>query len=455
VTLRSRTKQQTPTLTRADVEALSATHHEPEWLRLARLSAWDLYSGMQMPSLQQEEWRRTDYTSIHWSEASALQSGPHTTDDAAFARIPAENRAPLIGDAQGGLIAAVDGRIVHNTLSDSLKQQGIIFTDLHSAIREHEHLVRYALMTKAVHPDESKFAALHAALWTHGVFLYVPRGAVVELPLHSVFYNTQPGLTLGHVLVVMEEGAQATFLHEYLSASGINTHLASVGMTELIVAENANLRYVALQDYARNVYDIRHERAHVARSGQLDWIIGSMGGHFTKQFAEIDLDGEGSWGRMSGLYFADTDQFYDHDTQQNHNAPHTTSDLLFKGALRDEARSVWQGMIKVNPEAQKTDGFQANRNLILSKDARADSIPGLEILADDVRCTHAATIGKLEEQFVFYLMSRGLPREEAERLIVIGFFDPIMERIPFPEVRARLVEHIEAKLLRIPAMANE
>lgn len=222
--------------------------------------------------------------------------------------------------------------------------------------------------------------------------------------------------------------------------------MASVGMTELLVAENADLKYVALQDYGRNVYDIRHERALIERNGRLDWIIGSMGGHFTKQFAEIDLNGEGSWGRMSGLYFADANQFYDHDTQQNHNAPHTTSDLLFKGALRDSARTVWQGMIKVAPAAQKTDGFQANRNLILDKNARADSIPGLEILADDVRCTHAATIGKLEEQFIFYLMSRGLPRKDAERLIVMGFFDPIMERIPFPEVRERLVTHIEAKL---------
>jgi Fe-S cluster assembly protein SufD len=149
---------------------------------------------------------------------------------------------------------------------------------------------------------------------------------------------------------------------------------------------------------------------------------------------------------MSGLFFADANQLLDHDTQQDHNAPNTTSDLLFKGALKDEARSVWQGMIKVLPHAQKTDGFQASRNLVLSKDARADSIPGLEIEANDVRCTHAATVGKLEEEPIFYLMSRGLPRADAERLIVVGFFDPIMERIPFEEVRARLGAHIEQKL---------
>jgi Fe-S cluster assembly protein SufD len=443
--LRSRTKTQTPTLTRANVEALSAAKNEPPWLTLARLTAWELYSDLPMPSLQAEEWRRSDYTTIRWDDASPVQSG----SNAGFDSIPSENRMPLIGSAQSGLIAAVDGQIVHSELTEDLRQQGVIFTDLDTAVREHASLIRPALMTQAVTPGDGKFAALHAALWTHGVFLYVPRGRVVEIPLHSVFYNTLSGMSLGHVLVVLEEGAQATYLHEYISADGVREHMAYIGMTELLVGDNANLRYVALQDWGRNVYDIRHERARVGRDSQLDWIIGSMGGHFTKQFAEIELDGEGSWSRMSALYFADADQFFDHDTQQNHNAPHTTSDLLFKGALKDEARTVWQGMIKVKPNAQKTDGFQANRNLVLSGDARADSIPGLEIEANDVRCTHAATVGKLEEQFVFYLMSRGMPRPEAEKMLVLGFFDPIMQRIPFEEVRDRLGAHIEDKIARI------
>ncbi len=315
-----------------------------------------------------------------------------------------------------------------------------------SAIRDHEALIRPLLMTKAVTPGDGKFAALHAALWTHGIFLYVPRGCIVELPLHSVFYNTQPGMTLGHILVVLEEGAQVTYLNEFLSASGIAPHAAFVGVTELLVGDRANLKYVSLQDWGRNVYDFRHERARVGRDAQLDWILGTMGGHLTKDFAEIELDGQGGWARMSGLFFSDTDQLIDHDTQQNHNAPNTTSDLLFKGALKHESRSVWQGMIRVLPDAQKTDGFQANRNLLLSEKARADSIPGLEILANDVRCTHAATVGKLEDEPVFYLMSRGMTQEDAERLLVVGFFDPIMERIPFEGVRERLAQHIEQKL---------
>jgi Fe-S cluster assembly protein SufD len=448
VTLRLRNKQIAPKLTREMVEGLSASKQEPSWLLNARLTAWELYDTLPMPSMQSEAWRRTDYTTIRWEQVSKLVNG----SAAGLEAIPAENLAPLLGEVQGGLIAAVDGRIVHSELSEALKAQGVIFCDFETAVREHEALFRKHLMTTAVHPNEDKFAALHAALWTHGVFLYVPRGKAVELPLHSIFYNTTSGLTLGHVLVVLEEGAQATYLHEYLSAEAPE-HMAYIGMTELILSERANLRYVALQDWARNANDIRHERARVAAGAQLDWIIGTMGGRFVKQFAEIELDGEGAFGRMSGLFFADARQFFDHDTQQNHNAPRTTSDLLFKGALKDEARTVWQGMIKVLPHAQKTDGFQANRNLVLSPHARADSIPGLEIEANDVRCTHAATVGKLEDEPIFYLMSRGMTRQDAERLIVTGFFDPIMQRIPFEGVRTRLTAQIEEKLERVTQLA--
>jgi Fe-S cluster assembly protein SufD len=184
----------------------------------------------------------------------------------------------------------------------------------------------------------------------------------------------------------------------------------------------------------------------VGRDANLEWIFGAVGSHLTKNFSDLDLKGEGATGRMSGFYFSNGDQHLDHDTQQNHLAPHTTSDLLFKGALKGKSRSVWQGMIYVAPGAQKTDGYQANRNLILSEQARADSIPGLEILADDVRCTHGATVGKIDPDLVFYLRSRGIPVEEAERLIVEGFFDPIMQRIPFEGVRNRFQTAIEEKM---------
>ena len=218
------------------------------------------------------------------------------------------------------------------------------------------------------------------------------------------------------------------------------------GLVEIHVGSGANLRFVELQSWGEHVWNFTHERARVHQDGNLDWIFGALGSHLTKNFSDLDLVGTGATGRMSGFYFTDGDQHLDHDTQQNHLAPNTTSDLLFKGALKDHSRSVWQGMIYVAPGAQKTDGYQANRNLVLSEKARADSIPGLEILADDVRCTHGATVGKIDPEPIFYLLSRGIAYPDAERLIVEGFFDPIMQRIPFDGVRERFQQAILEKM---------
>lgn len=433
---------QAPPLSRADVENLSERYNEPDWLRQMRLDAWDTYEATPMPTTKDEPWRRTDYRHIEWDSAGVLAS----SDGASFEMIPAANRQPLLGEEQGGLLAFVDNEVVHHEINPALAEQGVILTDLRTAVSEHAALVREHLMTHAVTPDNGKFAALHAALWTHGVFLYVPKGVSATLPAHSIFYTSQPGMTLGHILVVVEEGAQIDYLHESLSPM-LDQHASFVGVTELIVKPAANLRFANLQDWGQSMFEFSHQRARVDNDGQLDWITGQMGGKLIKAFMEIDLDGKGSWGRMSGLYFPAQSQFMDLDTQQNHNAPNTTSDLLFKGVLKDEARSVWQGMIKVLPGAQKTDGFQSNRTMLLGKQARSDSIPGLEIEADDVRCTHAAATGQIEEELIYYLMARGITRPEAEKLIVDGFFVPVLDRIPFEQVRDRMMDYVEQKLL--------
>ncbi len=423
---------------------------EPDWVIEFRQQAWATYESMPMPNQRDEAWRRTDYSHINWNSAGqyAIPNG------ATVEHIPAENRAPLIGDEQGGLIAWIDGKLVHRELNEKITKQGVIFTDLHTAIREHGDLVKKHLFQKALKATEGKFAALHTAAWTHGLFIYVPRNVAVELPLHSIFYSEQAGATLGHVLIVLEEGAQATILHEYLSPEGDN-HAGYIGGTELLVGRAANLRYVSLQSWGHNMYEFSHGRGHVSRDGQLDWIVGSMGSKLTKSFMQISLDEQGAWGRMSGMFFADGTQLLDHDTYQTHNAPNTTSDLLFKAALKDEARSVWRGNIRVMPGAIKTDGFQANRNMLMSDTARADSIPGLEIEADDVRCTHAATVGQMEEEYIFYLMTRGVPRIEAERLFLNGYFWDVLERIPFEDVQNRLLADVDRKLLGMHTAKNK
>jgi len=322
----------------------------------------------------------------------------------------------------------------------------VIFSDLSDAQTKYPDVLADKL-GQIVKVEEGKFAALAAAYAENGVFIYVPKGVQVDQPLHSIFWGPGSGLAhFSHILVWLDEGASLTYVHESASDTNPMGQTMHAGLVEIHVDDRANLRFVELQSWGEHVWNFSHKRALVGRDGNIDWVFAAIGSHLTKDFSDLNLIGEGSVGRMSGFYFTDGDQHLDHDTQQNHMAPNTSSDLLFKGVLKEDSRSVWQGMIYVAPGAQKTDGYQANRNLILSKQARADSIPGLEIMADDVRCTHGATVGKIDLDELFYLQSRGIKLHDAERLIVEGFFNPIMQRIPFEGVQNRLRQTIARKM---------
>lgn len=417
------------------------TSGESAWVQSYRKQAWKAFNSLPFPTARDEAWRRTDLRAFIPEQFSLPQPGAYTK----LAPAPQILLQPLTDESHGGqVIGLTGGSEVH--LNQHLAQRGLVFTDLHSAIERYPALLE-KVMGKVVKPVEGKFAALAASFAQNGVLLYVPRGLQVDQPLHSLIWGPGPGLAhLTHVLVYLEEGASATYVHEAASPVKADGEAMHAGLVEIYVGPAASLRFVELQSWGENVWNFSHERVQVDRDGNLDWIFGAVGSRLTKNFSDLELVGRGSTGRMSGFYFTDHKQHLDHDTQQNHMAPDTTSDLLFKGALLGESRSVWQGMIYVAPGAQKTDGYQANRNLVLSEKARADSIPGLEILADDVRCTHGATVGKIDADQVFYLLSRGILRAEAERLIVEGFFDPIMQRIPFEGVRRRFQEAIHEKM---------
>ncbi|MDP2777007.1 MAG: Fe-S cluster assembly protein SufD [Anaerolineales bacterium] len=420
--------------TQADVPASSRD------LASFRASAWDAFKKFSLPVTSDEAWRRTDLRLLPASDFKLPKEGAFED----LPVVPEDLLEPLTGEQHGGQITLLPGGS-QIQLDESLAKQGVIFTDFRTAEKDHADLLA-SLIGQIVKPGDGKFAALASALAQNGVLLYVPKNVQVENPLHSVLWG--PGGELAHcshLIVFVDNGASVTYVHEAASPNETG-HAMHAGVVELHIGENANLRFVELQSWGRHVWNFSHERARVERGGNLDWIFGAVGSRLTKNFSDLDLAGEGAQGRMSGFYFTDDTQHLDHDTQQNHFAPHTTSDLLFKGALKGKSRSVWQGMIYVAPGAQKTDGYQANRNLVLDDQARADSIPGLEILADDVRCTHGATVGKLEQEPLFYLKSRGIPQREAEQLVVEGFFDPIMQRIPFEGVRERFQQAIQDKL---------
>jgi Fe-S cluster assembly protein SufD len=427
--------------TKNDISALSETWNGPEFLREYRQDAWQAYRSLPMPNTKDEAWRRTDIHGLNRSKFVLPDGNNHKR----FPSTPKWLLKPLVKSSHKGQVVIRPDK-TEISLDRNLIDQGVIFTDLRTAERQYPDKLA-SIIGQVVKPQEGKFAALAAALETYGVFIYIPAGVKVQIPLHSVLWGPGAGFAyFSHLLVWLEPDSSLTYVHEAASPDGSFEQTLHSGLVEIHISDNARLQFVELQSWGDNVWNFSHERAQVGRNANLEWIFGALGSNLTKNFSEIDLIGEGAVGKMSGFYFTAGKQHLDHDTQQNHLAPHTTSDLLFKGALKDSSRSVWQGMIYVAPGAQKTDGYQANRNLVLSSKARADSIPGLEILADDVRCTHGATVGKIDQDSVFYLLSRGIPYADAEHLIVEGFFDPIMQRIPFDGVRKRFQQAIVNKM---------
>lgn len=401
--------------------------------------AWAVYRQIPFPSDKDEAWRRSSLTILDKGRVIVVP------DNRQEISIPEEFRSAAIEGEQAGRLEISNGRM-QVSISRSYTDQGVIFADLSHAISLHPDLVG-KLTGSLVAPNDGKFAALSSAMAVHGTFLYVPAGVKVEQPLHSLIWNEgENSAFFSHSIVVLEAGAEVTFVQEYGSRSGLTGQQFHSGILEVAIGANASLKMVELQSWGKETVNIMHEKVKVGNDAKLDWIFGSLGSRFTKSFSSVDLDGRGATAKVSGFYFADESQHLDMDTEQNHNAPNTTSDLLYKGAVTGNARSVWQGNIYVATGADKTDGYQSNRNLILSRSARADSIPGLEILADDVKCTHGATVGKVDQEQIFYLKSRGLPESEARHLIVEGFFEAIMDRIPFPSVQNRFRNAIIEKI---------
>src|SRR5438552_7283176 len=288
-----------------------------------------------------------------------------------------------------------------------------------------------------------KFAAHIAEMWKHGLLVVVPKGVVLEKPLYVRIAVT--GQTFWQLVVVAEEGARASLIEEYASPAD-DTEAYSNAVTELFVEPAAKLEYVSLQNLSRETWHFATHHARVERDAELDWVAGGFGSKKGKTRIQNDLNGRGATSRVTGAYFADGTQHLDYDTFQEHIAPDCESDFAFKGALRDEATAVWRGMIRVEENAQKTNAYQECRNLMLSPTTHAVPIPGLEILAHDVRCTHGATVGRVNREQLFYLMARGLPRPEAERLIVRGFFEDVLARVELAPVREALATALEARI---------
>jgi Fe-S cluster assembly protein SufD len=411
-------------------------------LRKFRSDSWDAYQELPFPNIKDEAWRRTSLNGLDFGSIQ-LPNGQVKISQGAEESYGILNKELISGKSYFTL----DSSGVTIKQSTELKTKGVIFCSLSDAAAAHPELVEKVL-GKVVSPQDGKFAAVIGAFAKFGVFIYIPKNVQLEEPIFGI--NTAPGQGTAHfsqTLIYLEEGASLDFILETRSVGDPSEPSLAGENLEIFVGPNANLQITELQNYGSGIWSFGHKKALVERDGTLEWEIGALGSALCKHFVSLDLIGKGAEGRISGLFFADQSQHLSYNTLQRHLAPWTTSDLLFKGALNGKSRSVWRGMIYVAPDAQHIDGYQANRNLVLDPAARSDSIPGLEILNNDVRCTHGSTIGKVDQDQLFYLLSRGIPQQEAEQLVIQGFFNDILTRFSIPEVGDAVWSNIKSRLL--------
>ena len=391
---------------------------------MPRADALERYNALPVPDTTEEHWR---FTNLRGFDPDAFG---HDRGQAPDAPVPSMLELDVAAEA-----------VVTETGIEIVRApEGIRFEPLSD---DHERL------GSLVGWQDDKFAAHNAAAWQHGLLVEVPAGVELERPLFVRVTNAaEQGSLFWRLLVVAGEGSRFSLVEEYASASPELSGYFN-GVTELFVEQAAKLEYVSLQNLSQETWHFASHHARVERDAELDWVSGGFGSKKGKVRIQNDLAGPGATSRVTGAYFADGEQHLDYDTFQEHIAPNTESDFAFKGALRDHATAVWRGMIRVEEGAQKTNAYQECRNLMLSPTTHAVPIPGLEILANDVRCTHGATVGRVDREQLFYLMARGLPRPEAERLIVRGFFQDVLDRIELEPVREAVTSALEARIPQI------
>ncbi len=425
------------------LEALIASRSEPAWLAEERRAALRTFEATPWPTGRDEAWRYTDLPRFSLD-------GLDWTDGPAHEQVSERIRMRMTDSDAEGIVVHAHGRTIHS--ESDLREAGLLFTDLATAVREHEELVREHLYS-VVDAKAGKHHALNAAFWRNGTFVYVPKGVEVALPLGAFTTADRGGISAGRTLLIAEENAKVTFLDEYVS-DPFEARLAHLAATELVLKQGAKVRYLSLQNWGRNVVHVNRLKARLGRDARLESLTVSLGADAARAEVESVMEGPGSESEMLGLYFGDEGQHYNQYTLQHHAAERAFSDVLFKGALRDASSAVYSGVIVVDEGAQKTDAYQTNRNLLLDQESETVSIPQLEIGANDVACSHGSTTGPVPEDQRFYLMSRGMPPEVAEHLLVTGFLYEVMSRVTLPKA-AEYVERVVQAKLGVPGVKEK
>ena len=424
------------------VEQLSAA--SPDWLAELRREAWARYRELAYPEGREEHWRFTDVKALHPDNFTLppVGSAPAITETPS----PASAALELTGVESAGRIVHADGSTLSIELTAKARDAGVILCDLETASREHADLLRPRLGSLV--PPDDPFRALSLAAHQGGTFLYVPEGVELTEPFQALHWITAGAggqAVLPRTVVIIEDGAKVVFNDLYTSGA-LGEPTLAVPATEMLIGRGAQVGWVTWQDWGPGVCHLANVRAQLDRDALLNTLVVTLGGDFSRTWKECTLAGEGAQSFMYGLYFSHGDQRFEHYTVQDHASPHTTSDLLYKGALADSSQGLYYGTIRIRPDAYRSDAYQANRNLALSPHARALPNPQLEIENNDVRCTHGATVGQIDAEHLFYLQSRGIPRDEARRLVVFGFFNQVLDKVTWSGMHDRLAEAIRQKM---------
>ncbi len=423
--------------------APAAADSLPAWYQEERTRAWQEFEAQPLPSRHDQAWRFASLGKIGLEHFTPLQEVSGATREKLIER--------SVGNAKiaGRMIFANDTLLDRRVHAPELAAQGVIWKPLDAAMAEHPEMFRQHFMAQEAQLGSRKFAALHRANVRTGTFLYVPRNVELSLPL-EVFHwlEGEAGSVFPHTLLIADAGSKVTLVDYYESAQAQVPGLACA-VNDLVVGAGAKVTYICAQNWGERVTSFQINSTRVARDGHALSLHLNLGGAYARLESLSRLEGPGGRSDMLAATVANDRQEFDQRTLQDHLAPHTTSDLLYKNALCDSCRTIFAGLIRVQPEAQHTDAYQKVRNLMLSDDAEADSMPGLEILADEVRCTHGATSGHVEEEELFYLLSRGIDARSAQELIVQGFLHEVLERLPEADVRPKLAALLAEKFARM------
>ncbi|MDD5262451.1 MAG: Fe-S cluster assembly protein SufD [Methylacidiphilales bacterium] len=417
------------------------TSELPAWWVEGQLESWKRFQSLPMPKRKDEDWR--------FATIQSLELGPYVLPDPT----PESFREQILNaskadfETAGHAVFANDELLSFSAISADLAARGVIFEPISSALRKHPDLLKKHFMEQPVVLGSEKFSALHRARCCDGILLYVPKNVAVELPLAAWHWMTgRNSSVFPHTLIVAGDNSSVTFADFYRSLDETPGFACSV--SDLIVGQGARVNYLCCQTWSESVLTFQMCSTHVGKDANAKSLNFNLGGSFARIESHSRLAGPGARSEMLGLSACHGRQEFDQRTLQDHIEPNTWSDLLYKNTLNHRAKTIFEGLIKVEPGAKQTDAYQTNRNLLLSADAEADSMPGLEIRNDDVKCSHGATTGQIDFEELFYMQTRGIPRHEADYLISVGFAEEVLSRFGRPEISAQLRGLIAEKFLR-------